>query len=392
MDASFFIAGRLRFRGNIAVISIAVSFLVMIIAVSVSSGFRHEVRNGLSEMSGDIRLMPPAMNYLDENEPIESDPAYLPYVQDAKGVKSVAPVVYRAGIVKNGENIHGVLFKGISGGVSEASDSVSLAVSIPSRLAEISGLKAGDRMLAYFVGDKVKARQFNVVSVHQTMVQADDKLVVYADLTDMQRVNGWKDDQASVMEIMLEEEYKNEAQIEEIADLVGIMVNAYGSDDEASVISVSAVSSYPQLFDWLNLIDFNVFFILLLMTIVAGFNMISGLLIMLFENISTIGILKSLGMTDRAISKVFLSTSAVLVLKGMAAGNLLAILFCIIQGTTHLLKLNPENYFVSFVPVNLDMGMILCADILAFFVIMLLLLIPCIFISKVDPAETVRVR
>ena len=178
MDASFFIAGRLRFRGNIAVISIAVSFLVMIIAVSVSSGFRHEVRNGLSEMSGDIRLMPPAMNYLDENEPIESDPAYLPYVQDAKGVKSVAPVVYRAGIVKNGENIHGVLFKGIPGGVSEASDSVSLAVSIPSRLAEISGLKAGDRMLAYFVGDKVKARQFNVVSVHQTMVQADDKLVV----------------------------------------------------------------------------------------------------------------------------------------------------------------------------------------------------------------------
>lgn len=392
MDASFFIAGRLRFRGNIAVISIAVSFLVMIIAVSVSSGFRHEVRNGLSEMSGDIRLMPPAMNYLDENEPIESDPAYLPYVQDAKGVKSVAPVVYRAGIVKNGENIHGVLFKGISGGVSEASDSVSLAVSIPSRLAEISGLKAGDRMLAYFVGDKVKARQFNVVSVHQTMVQADDKLVVYADLSDMQRVNGWEDDQASVMEIMLEDEYKNEVQIEEIADLVGTLVNSYGAEEEASVISVSAVSSYPQLFDWLNLIDFNVFFILVLMTIVAGFNMISGLLIMLFENISTIGLLKSLGMTDRAISKVFLSTSAVLVLKGMAAGNLLAILFCIIQGTTHLLKLNPENYFVSFVPVNLDMGMILCADILSFFVIMLLLLIPCIFISKVDPAETVRVR
>lgn len=392
MDASFFIAGRLRFRGNIAVISIAVSFLVMIIAVSVSSGFRHEVRNGLSEMSGDIRLMPPAMNYLDENEPIESDPAYLPYVQDAKGVKSVAPVVYRAGIVKNGENIHGVLFKGISGGVSEASDSVSLAVSIPSRLAEISGLKAGDRMLAYFVGDKVKARQFNVVSVHQTMVQADDKLVVYADLSDMQRVNGWEDDQASVLEVMLKDEYKDEGQIEEIADLVGTLVNSYASDDEASVISVSAVSSYPQLFDWLNLIDFNVFFILVLMTIVAGFNMISGLLIMLFENISTIGLLKSLGMTDRAISKVFLSTSAVLVLKGMAAGNLLAILFCIIQGTTHLLKLNPENYFVSFVPVNLDMGMILCADILSFFVIMLLLLIPCIFISKVDPAETVRVR
>ena len=392
MDASFFIAGRLRFKGNIAVVSIAISFLVMIIAVAVSSGFRHEVRNGLSSMSGDVRLMPPAMSYLDENEPIESDPAYLPYVQDVQGVRSIEPAVYRAGIVKNGESIHGVMFKGIPGGVRETSDSVALAVSIPSRLAEISGLKIGDRMLTYFVGDKVKARQFNVVSVHQTMIQADDKLVVYADLSDMQRVNGWEENQVSVLEVMLEDECKTEMQIEEMGALIGTLANAYSAEEDAPVISVSAVSSYPQLFDWLNLIDFNVLFILALMTIVAGFNMISGLLIMLFENISTIGLLKSLGMTDRSISKVFLSSSAVLVLKGMAAGNLLAILFCVIQGTTHLLRLNPENYFVSFVPVNLDMGMILCADILSFFVIMLLLLIPCIFISKVDPAETVRVR
>ena len=392
MDASFFIAGRLRFKGNIAVVSIAISFLVMIIAVAVSSGFRHEVRNGLSSMSGDVRLMPPAMSYLDENEPIESDPAYLPYVQDVQGVRSIEPAVYRAGIVKNGESIHGVMFKGIPGGVRETSDSVALAVSIPSRLAEISGLKIGDRMLTYFVGDKVKARQFNVVSVHQTMIQADDKLVVYADLSDMQRVNGWEENQVSVLEVMLEDECKTEMQIEEMGALIGTLANAYSAEEDAPVISVSAVSSYPQLFDWLNLIDFNVLFILALMTIVAGFNMISGLLIMLFENISTIGLLKSLGMTDRSISKVFLSSSAVLVLKGMAAGNLLAILFCIIQGTTHFLRLNPENYFVSFVPVNLDFGTILCADILSFFVIMLLLLIPCVFISKVDPAETVRVR
>jgi lipoprotein-releasing system permease protein len=128
------------------------------------------------------------------------------------------------------------------------------------------------------------------------------------------------------------------------------------------------------------------------MTIVAGFNMISGLLIMLFENISTIGLLKSLGMTDMSISKVFLSSSAVLVLKGMAVGNAIAILFCMIQGTTHLLKLNPENYFVSYVPVHLDMGAVLIADVAAFVVIMLLLLIPSLFISRVDPAQTVRVR
>jgi len=135
-----------------------------------------------------------------------------------------------------------------------------------------------------------------------------------------------------------------------------------------------------------------VLFILILMTIVAGFNMISGLLIMLFENISTIGLLKSLGMNDRAISKVFLTSAAVLVLKGMLAGNALALLFCLVQDRTHFLKLDPENYFVSFVPVEVDVPAVLLADAAAFVVIMLLLLIPTLFISKVDPAQTVRVK
>jgi lipoprotein-releasing system permease protein len=120
--------------------------------------------------------------------------------------------------------------------------------------------------------------------------------------------------------------------------------------------------------------------------------MISGLLIMLFENISTIGLLKTLGMTDKAIAKVFLSSSAVLAAKGMAIGNALAIIFCVIQSLTHLLKLDPENYFVSYVPVHLNLGLILTADIVSFAVILLLLLVPCLFISKVDPADTVRVR
>lgn len=387
MDASFFIAGRLRFKGNIAMICIAVSFLVMIIAVSVSSGFRHAIRSGLSDISGDIRITPPTLSVLDESLPIEADAAYRPYIEEVEGVSEIRPVVYKAGIVKSGDNIQGVLFKGM-----ENDDTVSLAVSIPKRLAEIAGLQTGDRMLTYFVGESVKARQFTVTSVYDALVEADDKLVVYADISDLQRVNGWNASEVSCLEILLEDDMRNESDIESANDRIGTLINAYSSDDEESVIASSSVSSYPQLFDWLSLIDFNVLLILILMTIVAGFNMISGLLIMLFENISTIGLLKSLGMTDRAISKVFLSSSAILVAKGMLAGNALAILFCIIQDTTKVLRLNPENYFVSFVPVKMDFGMILTADVLAFVLIMLLLLIPCLFISKVDPADTVRVR
>jgi lipoprotein-releasing system permease protein len=269
-------------------------------------------------------------------------------------------------------------------------DSVSLAVSIPRRLSEVTGLEVGDKMLTYFVGEKVRARQFNVVDIYESILETDDRLIVYADLKDMQRLNGWEGNQVSAVEIMLERDSKDK--VAEITDEIGSKVYAYSSEDEATVFASSCVSRYPQIFDWLNLMDFNVFFILVLMTIVAGFNMISGLLIMLFENISTIGLLKTLGMTDRAITKVFLSSSAVLAIKGMAIGNALAIIFCVVQSSTHILKLDPVNYFVSYVPVHLDFGLILAADVISFAAIMLLLMIPCVFISKVDPAETVRVR
>ena len=375
-------------------ICIAVSFVVMIVAVSVSSGFRHEIRDGLSSVSGDVRITPPDRNVLDEGSPIEAHPAYLPYISALETVEKIVPVVYRAGIVRTDGNIHGVLFKGVPAGEFplRIPDSLSFEVSIPRRLADITGLDVGDRMPSYFVGESVKARQFNIVSVYDSMLETDDRLVVYADVSDMQRLNGWTDNEVSSLEVIFKEESKDDRDIRNAAEEIGTLINMWSSEDEESVIALSSVSEYPQLYDWLDMIDFNVFFILMLMTVVAGFNMISGLLIMLFENISTIGLLKSLGMTDRAIAKVFLSSSAVLTAKGMAIGNAIAILFCIIQSSTHLLKLDPSNYFVSFVPVHLDMGTVLAADLGAFVVIMLLLLIPCLFISKVDPAETVRVK
>jgi lipoprotein-releasing system permease protein len=272
-------------------------------------------------------------------------------------------------------------------------DTVALGVSIPRRLSELTGLKPGDRMPSYFVGgEKVRMRQFTVTSVYDAMLEADDRLVVYASLPDMQRLNSWSDNEVSGLEIMLDHSFRDEVTMEDMSYMVGAVVYENSSEQDEPVYATSSVSRYRQLFDWLAIIDFNVLFILVLMTIVAGFNMISGLLIMLFENISTIGLLKSLGMTDRSISKVFLSSSAVLVLKGMSMGNILAFVFCLIQAKTHLIGLDPENYFVSFVPVRLNPGTVLLTDAVSFAVIMVLLLLPCMFISRVDPADTVRVR
>lgn len=387
MKNTVFIASRLRFRRRIVTASIAVSYMVMIIAMAVSSGFRSEVRDALSQMGGDIQLCPSNLNFLDEAQPVDASVAYLPLLKKVRGVESVEPVVYRAGIVKTGDDIHGVVVKGVQTG-----DSVALNVSIPRRLSEMGGIAVGDKMLTYFVGEKVKARSFKVASVYDPVIQTDERLVVYADIKDMQRLNGWSAEQASMLEIKMKPNHRDEAEIEEATQEVGFIAYSYSSDDQSSVFASSTLSRYPQLFDWLDLLDFNVLFVLVLMMIVAGFNMISGLLITLFENIYTIGVFKAMGMKDRSIAKVFLTSSAATVLKGMLIGNAAAILFCILQDKLQILKLDPTNYFVSFVPVDINAFSILAVDMISLAVIMLLLLIPCAFISKVDPADTVRVR
>ncbi|MCQ2160114.1 MAG: FtsX-like permease family protein [Bacteroidales bacterium] len=388
MNASGFIAGRLRFKGKMAMICIAISFLVMIISVSISSGFRNEIRRGVASFCGDIQLSPLDMNYISEESSISSSPSFLPSILNVDGVTGAEPVIYRAGIVKSGENIHGVLFKGVEG-----RDSLGgLGVSIPSRLADMLSLKVGDPMLTYFVSERVKARRFTVKDIYPSLLDVDDNLLVYAGLQDMQRLNGWDSTRVSSLEVSLAEAYRPALLMTAAKDEVGSIALLEQGDDDDTMVATSVMDRYPQLFDWLNLIDSNVLLILVLMTVVAGFNMISGLLILLFRSISTIGLLKSMGMTDKAISSVFLRVSSNLVLKGMLIGNGLALLFCLVQGTTHFIKLNPVNYFISYVPVFVNVPFILAADLISYLVIMLLLQLPCRFISKVDPAQTVRVR
>ena len=303
-------------------------------------------------------------------------------------MKKVSSVAYRAGIVKQNDVVHGVLFKGTED--FHAPDSSALYACIPSRLASLLSIGPDDCFNAYFIGDRVKARRFTVLSVYDDLAEADDRLVLYTGLSDVRRINGWDSSRISAFEIMLDENRRDVSSMSSIAQEVGSAALLYASDDDPAVVAMSAAETYPQIFDWLSLIDFNVLFVLVLMTAVAGFNMISGLLILLFENISTIGILKSMGMTDRAIMSVFLRSSSSLVLKGMLSGNLIAVLFCAVQSATHVLTLDPDNYFISFVPVHLEAGKIVAADVIAYLLIMLSLLLPSMFISRVDPARTVR--
>lgn len=384
MNAASYISAKMKFQGKAAMVTIAVASFVIIIAVAVSGGFRHELRKGIAELSGDIQITSPYMDYIGEEHPVTLGEELESAITALDGVDHIVPAVYRAGIVKAGTNIHGVIFKGIPGGGD------SLRVSIPERLASMLGMKPGDRMLTYFIGDKVKARQFTVDSIYEDILGSDDNLVVYLGIEDIRRVNGWGDDKASTIEIILDDKWRSSDRMEYLTDEIGAEI-LFGEGTD-SMIATSAARRYPQIFSWLDLIDFNVLIVLVLMVAVAGFNMISSLLIMLFRNISVIGTLKAMGMTDRQISAVFLRISSSATLKGMLVGNILAFLFCIVQNATHFIKLDPANYFVSAVPVHLNALQIIGADLLAYVLIMLLMLLPCLFVSRVDPAKTVRVQ
>ena len=382
MNPARFISERLKFQGGIATVSVAISFLVIIIAVAVTAGFRTEMKKGITAISGDIQLTSPDMNYMSEDSPVLL--SRTDFADSLPEVRDRIPAVYRAGIVKSGENIHGVLFKGTPDGPD------SLGVRIPDRLAKMLGLKPGDRLLSYFIGEKVKVRNFTVREIYPTVIPGDNNLIVFAGLEDMQRLNGWSADEVSAVEVRL-----NSATIGnmELASLdISTRLLATVPEDEDVPLATTAARKFNTIFSWLDLLDLNAVLILVLMTIVAGFNMISGLLIMLFRNISTIGLLKALGMKDKKISEVFLRVASNVVLKGMLIGNLIGFGICAIQSTTHLLKLNPENYFLSYVPVQLHVPLILAADLLAYLLIMALLLIPALFVSRVDPAKTVRAQ
>lgn len=380
MKAVRFIADKLRFKGRLAMVAIAVSFFVMILSLAIASGFRTEIRQGISGISGDIQLT-------GSSEPMDAQPSYYPLLSDVRGIKSITPVIWKPGIVKGADDIGGVLVKGMP-----MPDSCSMQARIPRSLATRMQLKEGDAMTTWFVDGKVKARRFKVAGIYDGLIDTESAMIVQVPLADLQRVCGWKENEVSALEVLMEPGYnEGEALTIKANEMGWISLEAHGEDEDILRTTTSR-ERYSQIFDWLDLIDFNVLAILMLMIIVAGFNMISGLLILLFRHIPTIGMLKSMGMGNRTIARVFLLVSARIVLIGAVIGNAAALLFCLLQDSTHLIKLNPVNYFVSFVPVHVDWGVVLTVDILSFFAIMLLLLIPTLFISKVDPAETVRVR
>ena len=394
--------GRLsRLGTTISVVSVALSFAVIIVAVAVSNGFRGEIGGKARGFAGDVTLAEPGLEIAGESGPVNGNLSYKGKIEALPFVERMSGVAYKHGILKTNEEIGGVLFKGVDstynmdfygrylvdGELPKLSGRrISNEIMVSRRLADMLQYKVGDKVVAYFVGDEVRVRSFNLVGIFDAQLEQLDKFLAIADLRHVQRLNGWEDE-VSGFEIFLGKE-PLDAEIAAIEDVV--FENQLESD--TPVVPVSLQEKYYVLYDWLHLLDLNVLIILALMIAVAGFNMVSGLLIMLFERISQIGLLKSLGMTNPAISGIFLTKSALVVLKGMLWGNGIAVLLCLLQSNFNIIALNPDNYFVSSVPVEFSFTWIAGMNLIAFVAIILIMLLPCLFISRIDPATTMRVK
>ena len=410
MRASRFIASKLsdgdgrlsRTSNTIAWVSVCLSIAIMIIAIAVVAGFKSEIRARATGFMGSVMLVQPGQSPINELYPFSEKLSYREKLAATPGITGVSGVAWRSGLIKTDENIDGLYFKGVDslydfsfftnclvdGQLPDYHGRISNDVLLSRTTATKLGFHVGDDVVVYFIGDEVKVRKFRLCGLYDAGLEEIDTKMAVADRRHVQRLNGWQPDEVSSIEIRIGEN----ASIEAMNDRVEEVIFTSMQEDDRALFVTNVKKLYGHLFDWLSLLDFNVLMILLLMVAVAGFNMISAILIILFEKISTIGLLKSLGMTSKEVSHVFLLRAGALVGKGMLWGNILGIGLCLIQKFTRIIKLDPANYFVSAVPIRLSVGEILLLNLVAAILIMAIISLSSRFISRVSPDRTMRVE
>ena len=247
-------------------------------------------------------------------------------------------------------------------------------------------LKTGDSFAMHFVQDPPRMRKFSVCGIYETSLEEFDKMYVFCDIGHIKRLNGWADDQISGFEIFIDDFDDLSRMTQAVRNTIGYQV--FQDEDNVRVINIR--ERYPQIFDWLNFQDLNVIIIITLMLVVAGFNMISGLLILILEKTNMIGIFKALGSDDITIRRIFIYQAAYLISQGLLWGNLIGIGLAFLQLKTGLVSLDPSSYYIKTVPINLELVHILLLNTGTMIAILVMLLVPSKLISRITPVKAIR--
>mgnify|MGYP003297793339 CR=1 FL=1 len=387
---------------RIATAAVAVSIAVVIISLSVIIGFKEQISTLVSGSISDISILSPYAERQPEQYPISDNESLLGIITSTENIAHTERYAMRSCVIRGEKGAVGIALKGIgseantalfaerleSGALPRIEESRRKELLLSQSVASKIGAATNSRVeLLLLEGDTPHREVFKVCGIYRSALGETGAELALTDIRNVQKLNGWESSQISGYACRV---YDNDASYQ-TADIVNLrLMHEYEGED--SLYAISAKEQHSVIFGWLETHDVNATVIITIMLVVAIFNMVTALLILVLERTRMVGILKSMGMSTRSISMVFLAVSARTAAKGMVLGNLLAMIFCIIQGTTHILKLNPENYYVSFIPVDIDPAVILMTDVISFVLIMILLLIPCLFIAKVDPARTVSVR
>ncbi|HOE38586.1 MAG TPA: ABC transporter permease [Bacteroidales bacterium] len=385
----------------VAIGGIALGIAVMILSIAIVTGFKNEITNKVVGFGSHLQIVNFDNNTSYETYPISKSQTWLSELKQIEGVESVNMFITKAGIAKTDEDLQGVIFKGIDNDfdwkffkqyltegdtllISDSSRNNGVVVS--ASIANALKLNVGDSFSAYFIQEPPRMRKFTIIGIYETKLEDLDKIFVLCDIKHLRKLNDWKDDEITGFEVKIQDFSK----IMDMEIKVSRLVGNYLSADGGMIKVKSIVEDYPGIFDWLSLLDINVWVILILMLSVAGFNMISGLLVIILERVNMIGILKSIGASNVKVAKVFIYVAGFLISRGMLIGNIIGIGLCLLQKYFGIITLDADSYYVSVVPINLDLIHLLLLNIGSLVITLIMMILPSMLVSKISPAETIR--
>lgn len=383
---------------KIAITAIALGFVIMLLAVAIGAGFQEKVRSKIAGFNGHVQIL----NYDNNNSvlsivPIDKNQDFYPAFKNINGIKNVQVFANKAGLLRTKVDFEGIVFKGVSTDYNwsffkeylvegklpdlqkERTREVLLSETIVNRL----NLKLNDTILATFLkstNSKLPSnRKYTIVGIYNSGFAEFDKNMMIGDLREVQNLNKWNEDQVGGFEVLLEN-------FDEVVEKGNTIYSQIG----ATLNSKTIVDSYPTIFEWIELTDNNVWFIIAIMILVAGINMITALLVLILERVQFIGILKALGSANNSIRKIFLYNASYLIVRGLFWGNLIGLLLIAVQYYFEIITLNPETYYVTTMPISISLKAFLFLNLGTLLLCFFMLIVPSYIITKIKPSTAIK--
>ena len=383
---------------KIATSAIALGVIIMLIAISTGTGLQKKIREKMAGFKGHIQIV----NYDNNNSevsvvPINKNQEFYPNFSTVSDIKNIQIFASKGGVLRTKKDFEGIVFKGVSldydwsffqeymieGRIPNLNLLRTKEVLLSKTVVDRLHLKLNDTVLSTYIkntGSKLPSnRKYTIVGIYNTGFAQFDKSVMIGDIREVQRLNKWTKNQVGGFEVLLND-------FEEIQEKGNQIYNNIGAELNSKTI----VESYPTIFEWINLFDNNILFIIVIMVLIASINMITALLVLILERVQMIGVLKALGGNNWSVRKIFLYNATFLVLKGLFWGNIIGLSILFIQEYTGVITLDPETYYVSKVPVYINLFTVFMLNIGTLFLCFLMLLIPSYIITKISPIKSIK--